>query len=811
MPLRRVLATLLACVLPAVPLSAQQTDAPDPVGFSMSGGISKGAYQAGVLAVLFNRWHPGQDDPPHRFDANTPIGFAGASAGNINAVLGIIEWCRTQPQRADQSLFHLVWTEVGVQELIGSSLEEYRRNEPAQGKPGLERDDGLFSRAYFRDRLIPHVDSLVENGTFRAGCAAPIALMVNRFQAVDLAPSTLDVASEEAAFVQREATFVDDRETVVDRSAARTPIPTTRFAALMGAEVEDGELDFTTFPFLPQGRSWALPPVELGGWIMPASNPDEPGEEIELAFEQVLEVVLASSAFPVAFAPVRLDYWTPAYQQEEPPCNERMCRQSAYFWDGGTFDNHPLLAADRLARIAALNRGRAVGDSVRVISVDPNVRRQGGAGGVASAQATTDAVPVGLEQAFGIAGVFIEAARSYELQALARFDPQLIRRTVTSTRVFPIYGEKLSAFGAFLSKSFRELDFYIGAYDGAYMLADRFACDQGAVRTMCMLNELDRLATQLQLGPCGTLVYNVALGADFSSRRLDADSIRAAARHCRSLGPLRGETAGDALSAMLIQLAFDVTSDCTGIRGARSLLCEADLLALRDLLDAEGLSAEDLEKDEFLHYLLEDADAAADRLTTILIDRAWRAADQSTSEGWVEGGVEVGHALYEGIAIRRPERFEVAPGVTPRDDPRREKLLTKILPSAVRVTHAQEEGGSGTDILYIARFGVWRGLALDVRPRFEFGTDSRNFFPGGALTWVRPGFFSELTLGAEYEYDRETSLVFGTRLLADQVSIEIAHPLDHGNFEPRRLRYSFGLGDVPGLAYWIARIALFDS
>ena len=810
----RLLLFLLAYLLACQPILGQRANDPrPPLGFSMSGGTSKGAYQSGVLAVLFNQLHPRSNAPPaYRQPEDLPVGFAGASAGNINAILGTIEWCRAQPTSLQASLFYRVWNDVGLEELIGSELEAYRTNVVIEDRLGLPRDDGLFTRRYFRDTLIPRVDSLIQHTTFREGCSAPIALMVNRFHPVSLAVSPTPPRRTEVAGLDLRHAF--QRAPAVAGGGApvavHTPIPTTRFAALMGADVAGGRLTFRTFPFVKSGTRTVLPPVELGGWITPFANPRDPGERMELSFAQVMEVVLASSAFPMAFAPVRLDYWVPSYQQERPSCDDLMCREAAYFWDGGTFDNHPLLAAERMARVAASSRGR--GDP-RVVSVDVNVRR--GSHSTPEDAPRADAeVPLGLEQLAGIAGAFISAARSYELQALARFEPTLIQRTDASTRMWPIYGEKFSTFGGFLSRAFRDIDFFLGIYDGVFMLAERSGCDSEAPPGNCILGELYAAAIRLGLTGCGRVVFDVAMGADFPSRALPADSIRARAHACTSLGTLGEEASGAVLSAALLQLRFGITSDCDSVSGGLGALCRADLLALRDLMLAEGLGADDLHGDEFLMLLARDSKTLVDRLAVVMLDRAWRAADRSTSEGFVEGAVEVTQALYEGTSGRATSGLEIAPGILPRFDSRPGIWAARLLPSGLRLTTDQHEGQhdeNGIDLLYRARIGLGRRLAVEARPRFVLGSSSSDFGLGTGLTLVGTAV-AEVSAGTEWQpgEPQDFAAFLEMRLFMDQVSVEVRHPLGIG-WDRKALSFSVGFGDLAGLAYWTARIFAFDS
>ncbi|MDT8369905.1 MAG: patatin-like phospholipase family protein [Longimicrobiales bacterium] len=791
----------------------------EALGFSMSGGVSLGAYQAGVLAVVFNRLHPAGGDSRYARAASTPIGLAGASAGNINAILGAIEWCREVPSPVEASLFRDVWTSIGIEELIGDRLDTYVTNRPITGTRGREPDEAIFSRGYLRDTVIVEIDALIDEPEFRSGCELPVALMVNRSEPRNLLPSPPGSDSDTLPTFASAHAMADAARGDVRGSTA---IPNTRFATLLGVKTKEGRLILTSFPYLTPDDSARIPPPDLGGWITPGVNPNAPREEVEIPFSDVMEFVLASSAFPVAFAPVRLRYWSPTYQYEdEPPCPESLCREDAYFLDGGTFDNHPLLAAQRMATIArshGLARSNEVGadetsrpDAPRVISVDTDIRR-GPADTLPEASEPDRAV--GFEQLLSLADGFVSTARSYELQSMARFAPEVIHSTSSSTRAWPIYGERLGNFGAFFSKAFREVDFYLGVYDGVYFVAERFECGDAEGARGCLLDELESAPATLALGACGRAVVTVALGIDFEDRKLTPDEIRREASACDRLGALRGRIAGEVLAEMLIDLQHPEEVRCD--RGSIGLkaLCDNGFTRLgARLRENSAITTAALRPEPFLEGLRSDEARLADRLVLLFIDRAWRAAAYASPGGAGERIVETAHMLHEST-VRTAEPFELGPGLAPRNDSRRTRMIALWLaaPSGVRMLINSSENDRddfGAEFLWIARTGLpWDRLALDLRPRLELATERTNFHLGATVTGIANFVPSEVAAGVEWSPgdDQRWWALLGVRLLADQLAVEVRHPIDDGPLAWDRVAVSVGLGDAHGVVYWLSRL-----
>ncbi|MCA9525890.1 MAG: patatin-like phospholipase family protein, partial [Myxococcales bacterium] len=108
--MRTVLAPLLAIGLVGPTHAAVE---PERVGLVVSGGISLGAYQAGVLYARV------KDLRARQGEASLEL-VTGASAGSINAWLTVVGWCDARPDRMAlfANPFFDIWTNVGVDVLL---------------------------------------------------------------------------------------------------------------------------------------------------------------------------------------------------------------------------------------------------------------------------------------------------------------------------------------------------------------------------------------------------------------------------------------------------------------------------------------------------------------------------------------------------------------------------------------------------------------------------------------------------------------------------------------------------------------------
>ena len=435
------------------PTSSTSTPKPQTVLLSAAGGISKGAYQGGV------DWTVTEYMRRHR-DTFALGSVSGASAGNVDALFAALSWCTAALRgdasgeiAAEKSLFWDAWTTTGTAQIL--PLKGPSSNEPS-----------ILDRQVFRAANLRRIETFMRGVAARPGCEIPIGLTLTK-----LNPTQIAIQEQQAtASVQRFA------------------------SAILVKSVNDGDrsvLDFAAVPGVEQRAS-------LGALALMPSLSNSARESFTIRLSDVVDVVLASSAFPVAFAPVRLHYWPGglAYRGAD-------ARDADAFVDGGVFDNNPLGLAARLFELRHDPEQSSQLAYDVAISSPLNFR-----GKLKDARPMSAPVDdrVGLASIGQLVSGAIQSGRQYELQSFARLlaletengSVQANQRKVLlSSRAAPIFGETLASFGAFLGRPFREYDFYAGIYDGLEFVARRLICPRQPARNpeTCTTEEHTQLIT----------------------------------------------------------------------------------------------------------------------------------------------------------------------------------------------------------------------------------------------------------------------------------------------------------------------------
>ena len=434
-----------------------------PVILTLSGGVSLGSYEAGVNWGLVEVFKQTQRDslrsawnlPRYHLSAAT-----GASAGNINAFLAAIEWCRTtKPTPPDSSLFWKIWVRTGFDQLF--PLARYSQKDTTRA---------LFSRRYFHRVLFDTIAAAMRGLPASAPpgpCAIPIGVTITR-----VAPDTIPISSGIRALTQRYAATV----TLARRGDSllfQAPDVALRDNGKLGALV-----------LLPDCKD-----------VVRTSH--------------VFPLVEASSAFPGAFAPVQLKFQDGPHSD----CAGSEKHDSALFSDGGLFDNNPIDLAAGLYNEAVWKRPDRADTSAIMIFIDPDALR-GRLATVARARADSNPPPAtgGIAALLDLFAGAVPAARQYEAQSFARLlarAPNVFSRSnikITDRR-FALIGEQLGNFAAFLGKPFREYDFYVGVYDAlAFFAAEGCPAAQPA-DSLCVARRLKTLVDtrDLDFGDSDTL------------------------------------------------------------------------------------------------------------------------------------------------------------------------------------------------------------------------------------------------------------------------------------------------------------------
>ena len=336
----------------------------------VSGGVSLGAYEAGLLWALTKLLEQG---------GASVVGVSGASAGAINGLLTSLAVCsdRGAPERglvnpfraADlpQNPFYDSWMSVGVGDLLPSEARE------ADGRREGATDEGVLARDRV-DALFGRLRSLLDTaGIWRADCDLPFAVTVT------CAVPTVRTEAGIPAPVQR---FAIPLKLVASTAGKVTRLAFANHVEVLGHAREAGEVLFLAER------------VDYANGVHP---------------QDVLDAVRASSSFPLAFGPTELTYCAPAAECPDdlpsPAERQRLERRNAgytcrdvydrlaasgqspwrvpgqaadpflepctsRFVDGGVFDNTPL-------GLAIAQSETAPGEPVTYLYVDPDLRRHG--------------------------------------------------------------------------------------------------------------------------------------------------------------------------------------------------------------------------------------------------------------------------------------------------------------------------------------------------------------------------------------------------------------------------------------------------
>lgn len=339
------MAAVVAAGLTIGVAGAQESESLQRFSIAISGGASKGAYEAGlnwaILKIIRESEHlktltGGRIRP---FEAAS---VAGASAGGVNTLLTGLTWCARPDSdggignRIDKNVFRDIWLRVDINELLP----------PKADSPSYLPGDAVLSRKdYFAAASELRKDW--RKPLYRDGCRLPMGVTVTR-----VIPQALRVGE-------------------IDVQNQRFFIP---------FELRVNEDNSVGFYFDPADYPRLSDPSMM---LMPRRRSDP---EFSISDARVLDAAVASSAFPTAFGRRRIQYCRlvvrsggPAGEQQALPestsdtdlvCPEGYALDEAEFADGGLFDNLPIGLARTLAESSIRAQFNAL--PVTYIYLDPN-------------------------------------------------------------------------------------------------------------------------------------------------------------------------------------------------------------------------------------------------------------------------------------------------------------------------------------------------------------------------------------------------------------------------------------------------------
>jgi len=325
---------------------------PNRISLAVSGGASKGAYEAGLIWGLIEVLHQVEKTENWAFGGEPrPIeiaSIAGTSAGGINTLLAALVWS-VNPEdkggftnRINDNIFRDVWLTPDVNRLLPPNAD------PRQYLPG----DALLSRKDLVEAARELRKKWRQPGTFRPGLRLPLGVTVTRVK-----PETMIV-----------------RGVAVDNQRFYIPFE-------LRAQ-DDGSVKFF---FDPHDYPALADPAMI---IMPWPSDGSP---FFISNQQVETALLTTSAFPTGFGRKRMQYCrqkttstdnksatTPLMEgfdtkEKELVCPEGYELTEAEFADGGLFDNLPIGLARLLSESSRLHKKKPL--PIKYIYLDPNRER----------------------------------------------------------------------------------------------------------------------------------------------------------------------------------------------------------------------------------------------------------------------------------------------------------------------------------------------------------------------------------------------------------------------------------------------------
>jgi hypothetical protein len=325
---------------------------PNRISLAISGGASKGAYEAGLIWGLIEgirqvekteNWSFGGEPRPIEIAS-----IAGTSAGGISTLLAALVWS-VNPEneggftnRINDNIFRDVWLTPDVNRLLPPNAD------PRQYLP----DDALLSRKDLVEAARGLRKKWRQPGTFRPGLRLPLGVTVTRVE-----PETMIVSG-----------------VAVNNQRFYIPFEMRTQA--------DGSVKFF---FDPNDYPSLADPAMI---IMPWPSDGSP---FSISDQQVETALLTTSAFPTGFGRKRLQYCrqkafytdddstaTPSMEAGDTKEKELVCPDGyelteAEFADGGLFDNLPIGLARLLSESSTLHKKEPL--PIKYIYLDPNRER----------------------------------------------------------------------------------------------------------------------------------------------------------------------------------------------------------------------------------------------------------------------------------------------------------------------------------------------------------------------------------------------------------------------------------------------------
>lgn len=346
----------------------------------LRGGLSLGSYQSGFLFYI-SEYLKARHEAFYEQVVRPRKGFAtvtGASAGGINSLVTTMEGCQKPNLYPEQSLFFHGWTRVGMVGRHGRRgfvLKSFRAETPLgilSKRPLADASNMALRRAHDSSHFCANESEDSEVCKHFGDTCAP----------TDLGITVTRLVPEPVTLHSKQVTQGLEEILKANKQAERMLFRVSFAKQLRQVQLGDPVLEIHPLrPKIPFGTDHPEddPRSALSSFYLIPGEGYASVEALEtstLEVDEIVPVLQATSAFPIAFPPQALNYTRVSLDGKSllPP-------EAALFVDGGIFDNTPLGLAismdkwrDQSAAEAAYERGGRDRNPAKSAWLDPHER-----------------------------------------------------------------------------------------------------------------------------------------------------------------------------------------------------------------------------------------------------------------------------------------------------------------------------------------------------------------------------------------------------------------------------------------------------
>lgn len=349
--------------------------------------------------------------------------YTGASAGGINSLITLMETCSEDFSNPMDSTHWKFWEGIGLNSIF------------------KEKDVKSYS-IFNRPNSLPSLQAL-RLKWFRGlkkGCTVYLGLSVTRLK-------------EEIVHLNENLTLAKLKENLSFKITGQGPgIP---------PKVENFPINHSANMALPFSKNDDLKNYDL-----------------------LENILYASSAFPLAFSPVEVQYCL--VKAGERSCEGKEVRDSL-FVDGGIFDNTPLNFANKILKYLKKDQHYehiVMDSSSHILTVENSDKKE--------ALSDVDIT----ELTYSLFSRFVNASQNYELLDFVNNNPEKLKKVLGTRNEYSLISTPLFHFFGFFETSFREFDFYLGMNDARQFIQHQLKLEDTLLKELTYRDQLKLLCLE---------------------------------------------------------------------------------------------------------------------------------------------------------------------------------------------------------------------------------------------------------------------------------------------------------------------------